>query len=65
MGASAGGTSQVLEDDDCDLAACGRAQDGGVAEVVVRRRAEELGMHYWGGEGDSDYKKRDECQPAH
>jgi len=56
MGASAGGTSQVLKDDDCDLAASGRAQDCGVAEVVVLRRAEELGVQRGRGETDCDYK---------
>ena len=54
MGASAGGTSQVLEDDDGDLAAGGRAQDGGVAEVVVRGRADELGLQRRRGETDCD-----------
>ena len=54
MGASAGGTSQVLEDDDGDLAVGGRAQDGGVAEVVVRGRADELGLQRRRDETDCD-----------
>ena len=65
MGECAAGTTKVLEDDDGDLAASGRAQDGGVKKVVMRSWADELGAHGRCGEAGCDEHKRNKGQPAH
>ncbi len=58
-------TSQIFENDDCDLAACRRPQNRSVPKVVTRSRPQELSQRRTGREQQRHAKSRADQETAY